>query len=105
MSIRPIYLNGMIQRTDDVGQLKLHEDQKPMADQQAIQGQMTHKEEQAAHEVIGSQEGAAAKNHADAREEGKNKYTAVRGKKRKKEPDGQVVRKTPSGIARFDLKI
>ena len=45
MSIRPVVLNGMIQRTDDVGQIKQNEIQKPVVDQQNIQQAVQKKEE------------------------------------------------------------
>ena len=37
MSIRPVVLNGMIQRTQDVGNLKQQEDNRPIVEQQNIQ--------------------------------------------------------------------
>lgn len=101
MSIRPIVLNGMIQRTDDVGQVKIHGDQKPIADQQAIQGQMVKKEERLAHDVVNTNHNEAMENHADAREEGKNKYKPLR---KKKNVNGKVIKKTPDNGG-FDLKI
>lgn len=101
MSIRPIVLNGMIQRTDDVGQLKMHEDQKPMADQQAIQGQVDKKEQALTHQVTNPNQKEAMENHADAREEGKNKYKPLR---KKKNANGRVIKKTPEEGG-FDFKI
>ena len=103
MSIRPVMFNGMIQRTDDVGQMKQHEDQKPMLDQQAIQGQVAEKERKTAQDVVESQEESAMENHADAREEGKNKYRSIRKKKKEEDKDGRVVKKQVTGS--FDFKI
>ena len=37
MSIRPVDLNGMVQRSQDVGTLKQQEDAKPMVDHIAQQ--------------------------------------------------------------------
>lgn len=102
MSIRPVDFNGMIQRTDDVGQVKVHEDQKPFVDQQAIQGQIARREDQTAHQVANPQENSAMENHADAREEGKNKYVAKRKKKTEKNTD-RVIKKQSSGG--FDMKV
>lgn len=102
MSIRPVDFNGMIQRTDDVGHLKQHEDQKPFTDQQAIQGQMVRREDQIAHQVVNPQENTAMENHTDAREEGKNKYVRKRRKKTEQK-DGCVVKKQSMGG--FDIKI
>lgn len=102
MSIRPVDFNGMIQRTDDVGQIKAHEDQKPYTDQQIIQGQIVRREGQLAHQVINPQENSAMENHADAREEGKNKYVAKRRKNSEKN-NGRVIKKQSAGG--FDFKI
>lgn len=102
MSIRPIDFNGMIQRTDDVSHLKVHQDQKPVIDQQSIQVQVAHHEDALRHQVIDPKKSSQMDNHADAREEGKNKYFSNR-KKKKNAVDGKVVKKgTSSG---FDMKI
>ena len=44
MSIRPVDMNGVIQRTQDVGTLKQHQDMKPMVDQQNIQIEVQREE-------------------------------------------------------------
>lgn len=46
MSIRPVVLNGMIQRTQDVGNLKQQEDNKPLVQQQNIEIQQQKQEDQ-----------------------------------------------------------
>ena len=46
MTIRPVVLGGMIQRTDDVGQIKHQQDAKPMMDQQNIQLQVDKREDE-----------------------------------------------------------
>ena len=51
MTIRPVVLGGMIQRTDDVGQIKHQQDAKPMMDQQNIQMQVNKREDHLAHKV------------------------------------------------------
>ena len=52
MGIRPVELNGMIQRMDDVGMIKKHEDAKPFLDQQNIQMQVNKREDNLAHTVL-----------------------------------------------------
>lgn len=44
MSIRPVDMNGVIQRTQDVGTLKQQQDMKPMVDQQNIQMEVQREE-------------------------------------------------------------
>ena len=44
MSIRPVDMNGVIQRTQDVGTLKQQQDMKPMVDQQNIQIEVQREE-------------------------------------------------------------
>ena len=107
MSIRPIDLNGMIQRTDYVGSVKHQEDSKPLVDQQNIQAQVAKQEDAVRHQVTQYEDSSGAKNQADARDEGKGKYFAREGadKKKSKKESGQdrVVRKQPGGS--FDIKI
>ena len=52
MTIRPIDLNGMIQRADDVSILKKQEDSKAMHDQQNIQMQVNKREDELAHRSV-----------------------------------------------------
>lgn len=103
MSIRPVDFNGMIQRTDDVSQLKLHQDQKPVVDQQSIQTQVAERREELTHQVVDKEESSQMENQADAREEGKNKYYRSRKQKKEKAADGKVTKKSLSGG--FDIKI
>jgi hypothetical protein len=106
MSIRPVEFNGMIQRTEDISNLKHQEDSKPLVDQQNIQSQVERKEAAARHQVVKKENSSQAENHADAREEGRGVYyTPSRKKKKeeeKKKPD-QVVQKSMRGG--FDIKI
>lgn len=107
--IRPVDFNGMLQRTEDVGQVKHQADAKPVVDQQNIQIQMEKRGDEIAHQVIESKESENTKNDADAREEGKNKYTASRktGKKKGGEAEvpgpGRVIMKKANSS--FDMKI
>lgn len=105
MSIRPIDFNGMIQRTEDVGTLKHHEDSKPQVDQQNIQVQVERNEDAARHQVSAKDDSSGTENQADARDEGKGMYYFSNGKKKqeeKKAPD-RVVKKSMGGS--FDIKI
>lgn len=105
MAITPILNSGMIQRTDDVGVLKLQQEQRPVAEQQNAQVQMTRKADEFRHQVVTPSDSSKADTHADAREEGKNKYFLQRkDKKQQKEvQEDRVVRKYTSGS--FDMKV
>ena len=104
MAISPILNSGMIQRTDDIGALRLQQEQRPMVEQQSAQTQMTRKADELSHQVVTPADSNKTDTHADAREEGKNKYFS-RKKKDKQETnkEDRVVKKYTS--RRFDMKV
>lgn len=105
MAISPIMNSGMIQRTDDVGAIKLQEQTRPLAEQQNAQTQMSKKADEYSHLVVTPSDLSKSDTHADAREEGKNKYffQKKKGKNEKEETEGRVVKKYSSGS--FDMKV
>ena len=103
MTIRPVVLGGMIQRTDDVGQIKHQQDAKPMMDQQNIQMQVNKREDHLAHKVQETGNKGKMNNNTDAKEESRGKYFKNNSKKKKNVSDGKVVKKNSDGI--FDIKI
>lgn len=105
MAISPVLNSGMIQRTDDVGNLKLQQEQRPVAEQQNAQTQMTRKADEFRHQVVTPSDSSRADTHADAREEGKNKYFFKKKVQKKQEEtlDGCVVKKRSSNS--FDMKV
>lgn len=104
MAISPLLNSGMIQRTDDVGSYKLQQDNKPMINQQSAQVQMTRKADELSHQVVTSADSNKTDTHADAREEGKNKYFFQKKKEKKQEGlEERVVKKGTSG--HFDMKV
>lgn len=105
MSVRPVDFNGMIQRTNDVSQMKTQEDQKPMVDQQMIQHQVSAREQQILHQVVQSNESSQMDNHADAREEGKGKYYKNESSRKKQKSDSaeRVINRQSSGG--FDIRV
>ena len=105
MAISPILNNGVIQRTDDVAALKLQQDNRPMVEQQSAQAQMARKADEFSHQVVTLADSNKADTHADAREEGKNKYFFQKktGKKQNDKQDGRVIKKSSSGS--FDMKV
>lgn len=103
MTIRPVDLNGMIQRTNDVSNLKQQEDSKPFTQQQAIQTEFSKETMRHLKQVRHSDDAENEKQRFDAREKGSNEYQDNRKKQKKKQTDGKVVeKKATSGI---DIKI
>ena len=107
MSIRPVDFSGMIQRTQDFGNIKQQEDNKPMIQQHNIEVQQQKQEDHLTHQVQHSEEKENEGFRYDAKEKGNNHYEGNFGKnkKQKKEqkPDGKVRMKGTSGG--FDVKI
>ena len=104
MTIRPVDFNGMIQRTDDVAQLKHQEDAKPIQHQQNIQVQVDKREDTLAHHVSDANE--TVKTNTESEGSG-NQYFGDGGRfrKKKKKPTekDQVIKKNSVGT--FDIKI
>lgn len=105
MTIRPVILNGVIQRTDDIGQLKQHEDTKPFVDQQNIQMQVKREEQHQLKQVNRAENSQLMDKRFDAKEEGQGQYHGSHSKRKKKdsEADGMVRSKNQPGS--FDIKI
>jgi len=105
MSIRPIDMNGVTLRTQDVGAIKANEDAKPFAEQLSIENQRNQDEKRAASRVNEQDDTQKQAGRFDAREKGSNEYQDNRKKKDKKEQekkDMAVSKKTTGG---FDIRI
>lgn len=87
MTIRPIDLNGTIQRTQDVGNLKQQEDVKPHVDQHNIQGAVVREEKRLSSQVIETNETAKEEYRYDAKEKGNSEYQNNKKNKNKKQQD------------------
>ena len=104
MAISPVLNSGMIQRTDDVGALRLQQEQRPVVEQQSAQAQMTQKADALRHQVVTPADSSKTDTHADAREEGKNKYFSQNKKKKQEEKkEDKVIKKYSSSS--FDMKV
>ena len=84
MSIRPVVLNGMIQRTQDVGNLKQQEDNRPIVEQQNIQIEQQKHEDQLTHRVQDPEEKENDGYRYDAKEKGNNEYEGESGRHKKR---------------------
>lgn len=102
--IRPVEVQGVIQRSQDVTQIKAHEDGKPQQQHSTI----VMNQEKAAvenHETVVKQENADKKQEKyDAKEKGKGTYYKIKKKKKEgqSKDDGIVIKKETSS---FDMKI
>lgn len=111
MTIRPVVLNGMIQRTQDIGNIKQQEDNKPVVQQQNISIQHEKREDALAHQVQNTEEKENQGYRYDAKEKGNNQYEGNGSKKRKRRKeseeelnmDGKVILKSYGSS--FDIKI
>ena len=105
MSVGPVVLNGMIQRTQDVGALKQQEDSRSMVEQQSIQAHMKTQEHRQLNQVNHANNAEEHEKRYDAKEKGSNEYEGQQKKKKKPETkeNGKVVSKQESG--HFDIKI
>ncbi len=105
MTIRPIDMNGMIQRTQDVGIMKQQEDNKSYVDQMNIQQDVKKEEQKLTKEVHHADDSNQPEYRYDAKEKGKNQYQQNRKKKRKRnEKFGDtVIEKHTMGS--IDIKI
>ena len=106
MSIRPVDISGMMQRSDDIGMIKHQQDSRPAVEQQNAQTQMVKKTEELRHQVINPENSSKADTHADAREKGKNTYFLRKkagSKKQEAALEGKVVKKDAG--RGFDVKV
>ena len=107
MSITPLGLHAMIQRTNDVGVIKHQEDNKSVMEQQNIQTQQVKQEHALTHKVAHPEEKDNENYRYDAKEKGNGSYQGQEHKKKKgqqaSEAEGKVILKGQSG--RFDIKI
>lgn len=108
MSIRPVDMSAMIQRTQDVGNIKHNQDHRPVVEQHVIQAEHVKKEDQQAHKVMQTKDKTNDAYRYDAKDKGNNQYAGDGGKQRGKngkqgKNDDKVVQK--QFMHGFDIKI
>lgn len=104
MSIRPIEMNGMLQRTEDISVIKHQQDTKAVLDQKNLQSHMIQRDDELSHHVMDSESSSKLDGRMDAREEGKNSYFYNKKKQKKnKKSEDKVIKK--AGNPSFDVKI
>lgn len=81
MSIRPLDMQVMVPKMNEVAQIKNMEQQKAGINQQEIQDQQNKENIKTQQTVIKAQEDDRLENHADAKEKGKSTYNPRKKKK------------------------
>ncbi len=101
MAVSPIDIS-MIQRLNDVSQIKHNEMTRPETQQAVITHDIEKQVYVQSEQVVHQADSAKTNTEHDAREKGKNSYFASRKKKKKKEEQGTIKIKSKSS---FDMKI
>lgn len=106
MAIGPILHQGVIQRSQDIGQVKQNQDSKPLIDQSNIQAKFSKELEHNSKQVTKFNEAELAEYKFDAKEKGKGSYYSKKREKgegeNKKDQKDKVIIK---GDNSFDVKI
>ena len=97
MSIRPIDFNGMIQNSQEVGNVRTHEEQHPVVEQQTIAVQSDQTVEEQLNSVNEYENAESEADKMDARDSSGNEYQDNRKKGKKKKiveiKEDRVIRK------------
>lgn len=104
MAVRPVEMQGMVQRSQDVTSYKANQDNKANLDQTNIWGNHIKELQQKQENVIKKEDADYNEQKYDAKDKGKNEYEGQRHNRQKEEKkeDGRVVIKQK---AAFDVKI
>jgi len=107
VSIRPVEFNGMIQNTQEVGNAKTQEDQKPVVQQENTTITLQHEAEQSTHQVQNKDNPSESEHDLMDREGDGRGYEGnqKRREKKKSEPKGDGKVTVKNGHGSFDFKI
>lgn len=107
MTIRPVDFNGMIQNTQEVGNVRNQEEHRPLV-QQEVTAMNSQQEAEVSVSQVHEQGDSAAESALDAEGGNGSGYNASRTKKRpkkKKEKVSDGLVKVKTGHMSFDTKI
>ena len=108
MSVSPLTLNGMLQRTNDFSTMKQNEDNKPATEQQMLASHQVKQEQEQAHKVSMLKQKENEGYRYDAKEKGNGSYTGKHKKKQNREESekkGEKVILKGQGGSHLDIKI
>lgn len=107
MAIRPVEVQGVVQRSQDIGQIKQNQDQKPVLDQSNIQTHLQRETERSFRQVTKFENADKKENRYDAKEKGNGSYFGGRKKQKDKketaDEDAVLLKDVHQGT--FDVKI
>jgi len=106
--IRPVEVQGVVQRSQDISQIKQNQDMKPEVDQSNYQAQVQKHVESQSKQVIHSDNADKKEEHYDAKEKGNGAFyenpQRRRTKKEEDDDEGVVILKQ-ANRGSFDMKI
>lgn len=107
MAIRPVEVQGVVQRSQDIGQIKQNQDQKPQTDQTNIHVHMQHQTQQKSKQVTKFDNADKKEEKYDAKEKGKGEFfnNGKKGKQKQMDEEEDGVVKVKSTHSSFDVKI
>ncbi len=107
MSVGPVTLNGMLQRTNDFSTIKQNEDNRPMTEQQVIQSQQVKQEQALARKVVNANQKENEAYRYDAKEKGNGSYGEQKKKKQNPKDSDKAGDKVlnKGQMSHFDIKI
>lgn len=105
MPIRPIELNGVISRVQDIGTMKQNEDNKPLVDQSRFQTHFNKEVEHHQKKVRDADNSDNYQKKYDAKEKGNGTYYAKQDKKKKNKKQDEKISKKKMENNGFDISI
>jgi len=102
MAIRPLDMQVMVPKLNEVSHMKQLENQKSMLDQSQIMNSASKQTQHTQQSVVKSDKDEKSDNHTDAKDEGKNKYGYKPPKKEKKEDEPKPP---PASYHKIDIKV
>lgn len=105
MSIRPLDMQVMLPKTQEIASIKHLDQQKANINQHNISQSINSKVENETKNVVKSGENEKAYSRSDAKKKGNNKYQNNRNKKDNKKEDGNKEKQSYSGRTKIDIRI
>lgn len=105
MPIRPIEMNGVISRVQDIGTIKQNEDNKPLVDQSRFQTHFNKEVDQHQKTVREADNSDNYQKKYDAKEKGNGTYFANQNKKRDNKKQNEKKSKEQEANHGFDISI
>ncbi|MCT4688255.1 hypothetical protein [Vallitalea sp.] len=105
MSIRPLDMQVMLPKTQEIANIKHLDQQKANINQHNIAHSMNSKVENETKNVVKSNENEKAYSRSDAKEKGNNKYQNNKKKKDNKKEGSNKGKKNYVGRTKIDIRI